>query len=374
MGASVYTQGQNAFEKQWCGNSKVDVEIQTGKNGEVKTRASIVVPQNLKEVTNYSEETALINKTEQGLIMTLDGKANAAHLGKIYNYDEDDNTNIFIPYLYMSSASRNLNNIDINMARTFKGNTEETFTIVPINDAFGTPLCECQREMLLEKIQQNLVRRNAVLSEIAKNIVFHMNTVAEQNAQIKKWSNAKADESHLKSLNKQLALKIVECQTFVKKIEKLNSDIKDNENQLQEKQQEGQKKQAEIRHSEYRLRVFRGKFWGKQTVKDAADSRGPKKSKSAAQDLSYFLTAASQGCEAAHTNTVSLDKLFPREELSHNGSYSKWATQMNQIQRQLVYLRNKVTLDKVDSQVQSEVSKLTTLKNKFDEIYAAKRN
>merc|ERR1712037_314384 len=164
---------------------------------------------------------------EQGLILTLDSKANAAHLGTIYNYDEDDNTNIFIPYLYLTSANRNQENIDVEMGRTFKGNIETRFSIVPINDNFGTPLCECQREMLLERIQQNIVRRNSVLTYISQQIVLTINHITTENFNIKKWKNAKYDETYLKSLNKQVQNKMEECKTYVKKIKKLKEDIED---------------------------------------------------------------------------------------------------------------------------------------------------
>jgi len=305
--------------------------------------------------------------------LTLDSKANAAHLGRIYNYDEDDNTNIFIPYLYMGSASRNLNSIDINMDRTFKGNTAESFTLVPINDSFSTPLCECQREMLLEKIQQNLVKRTAVLSEIAKNIIFQMNDVIQQNSQIKKWSNKKTDPTHLQNLQKQLSLKIVECQTFVQKIEKLNSDIKDNESQLAVKQQEGQKKQSDIELSEYYLKVYRTQFWNFQNINDAT-SYGPKESQEAASQVNQFVHASAQDCEAAQKNTVSLYEMFPREKLSSGqDGYKRWAQELTDLQKELKHIRREVTLSNVLDKTAAQVTKISTLKGKFDAIFAEKR-
>jgi hypothetical protein len=319
----------------------------------------------------YSKEETLINKVEQGLIMTLDGKANAAHLGNIYNYDEDDNTNIFIPYLYMSSASRNLNNIDIDMERTFKGNNQERFTIVPINDAFGTPLCECQREMLLEKIQQNLTRRNAVLSFIAREIVFRVNAISVQNSEIKKWSNAKVDQSHLKSLHKQLTLKIEECKTYVKKIEKLNSDIQTEEKNLNNKTQEGQKKDGEIQIAVNNISIFRNEFMT-QTVNNASVSKFEPQQKMS-EAIAYFTKGASQYIDAARNDAQYVINTFPRDRSVKSGNMKGYVNQMNETTNNISLVRMKIEVTKVEAQLKSDISRVTILQGKFDEILAEKK-
>ena len=229
-----------AFSQKWCGNSKVDVEIQSGKDGNVKTMASIVVPTTLAEVTKYAHnDQKLIPKTEQGLVLTLDGKANPEHLGTIYNYDEDDNTQIFIPYLYLSSVSSNTDGMNVQMARSFKKTVDDIkFNIIPVNDAFGTALCECQVTMLLERIQQNLTKRFSVLTYIGSQIVKASNNLAYENREIIKWTNAKASKATLDSLRKQAVNKDKECNAYKDQITRLNSDISKDDSDLARKHNE----------------------------------------------------------------------------------------------------------------------------------------
>ena len=242
----------NAFDKKWCGNSKVDVEITTEWAGKKeKTHASIVVPTTLSEVSIFDDKVAkLIQKTEQGLVLTLDGKANAKHLGVIYNYDEDDNTQIFIPYLYLSSVTPNMDILNVNMARTFAKVETKMFNIVPVVDAFGTPLCECQQTMLLERIQQNLIKRLAILAHISKNISNNMVWVTFYNSEITKWTNWKPNKTLRDSLTKQAGNKEIECKAFEKAIQRLNGEITLEENSLAKKVQETQKLDASIKYQE----------------------------------------------------------------------------------------------------------------------------
>jgi hypothetical protein len=250
----------NAFSSKWCGNSKVDVELTTGANGEIKTLASIVVPTTLSEVSEFNQaEKKLIQKTEQGLVLTLDGKANAAHLGSIYNYDEDDNTQIFIPYLYLSSVSENTNGMNVVMARTFKSlHADQKFNLVPVADAFGTALCQCQLQMLMDRIQQNLIKRHSVLAYVALQISEQMDQLSFVRGEIKKWTNAKADKSLLISLQKQAVSKELECKAFESQIKQLNSDIVDKETDLAQRKQDAARVQTDIENSEWFLGWWRG--------------------------------------------------------------------------------------------------------------------
>jgi len=238
----------NAFDKKWCGNSKVDVEITTEWDGKKeKTHASIVVPTTLSEVSIFDNKVAkLIQKTEQGLVLTLDGKANAKHLGVIYNYDEDDNTQIFIPYLYLSSITPNMDILNVNMARTFAKVENKMFNIVPVVDAFGTPLCECQQAMLLERIQQNLTKRLAILAHIAKNISSNIVWIAHYNAEITKWTNWKPNKTLRDSLTKQATNKDAECSAFQSAIEQLNAEIMTEVTSLAGKNEESVKNDSKI--------------------------------------------------------------------------------------------------------------------------------
>jgi len=266
----------NAFDKKWCGNSKVDVEITTEWDGKKeKTHASIVVPTTLSEVSIFDNKVAkLIQKTEQGLVLTLDGKANAKHLGVIYNYDEDDNTQIFIPYLYLSSITPNMDILNVNMARTFAKVENKMFNIVPVVDAFGTPLCECQQAMLLERIQQNLTKRLAILAHIAKNISSNIVWIAHYNAEITKWTNWKPNKTLRDSLTKQATNKQTECSAFELAITRLNADIILEENSLAGKQQDTQKLDSSIKYLEAKINAYTVGMNGNWVDNKDVDSQG----------------------------------------------------------------------------------------------------
>jgi len=266
----------NAFDKKWCGNSKVDVEITTNWEGKKeKTHASIVVPTTLSEVSIFDDKVAkLIQKTEQGLVLTLDGKANAKHLGVIYNYDEDDNTQIFIPYLYLSSITPNMDILNVNMARTFAKVETKMFNIVPVVDAFGTPLCECQQAMLLERIQQNLTKRLAILAHISKNISQNMVWVAYWNSEITKWTNWKPNKTLRDSLTKQATNKQTECSAFELAITRLNADIVLEENSLAGKQQDTQKLDSSIKYLEAKINAYTVGMNGNWVDNKDVDSQG----------------------------------------------------------------------------------------------------
>jgi hypothetical protein len=237
-------------KKKWCGNSKIDVEIQTGKDATlVTTLASIVVPTSLTLLGDYNTaETKLIKKTEQGLILTLDGKAKAQHLGTIYNYDEDDNSQIFIPYLYISSIEYNLDMMNVQMSRTFKGPNDFTFNVVPVKDVFGTPLCECQKEMLLERLQQNLIKRISILTVIAKEITKEVNNVDYYNSEITKYENDKPNLDIKKSLLSQEQNKIKECEAIKETIAKLNKEIVNANTDLNTQTSKMETNQENIKH------------------------------------------------------------------------------------------------------------------------------
>lgn len=223
----VLSLSTTVIDKKWCGNSKVDVEIVTLKGDkQLITKASITVPNFLQQLSNFKkEQKELIAKTEQGLILTLDGKAEKEHLGVIYNYDEDDNTQIFIPYLYISAINQNFNKFNVIMSRTFKGNKNFIFDIIPVPDAFGTDLCPCQRVMFSEKIKNNLMRRISVLTSISTEIVNQFNNIDFYNSEIKKWKSVKPDTTLVNSLIKQRDNKEKECKQIDLSIVTLNASL-----------------------------------------------------------------------------------------------------------------------------------------------------
>lgn len=285
----------SAFQKNWCGNSKVDIEISTGIEIKVITKASIVVPSTLTEIGTYQQTSKLIKKTEQGLVLTLDGAANPAHLGKIYNYDEDDNTQIFIPYLYISAINRNTGIFNVLMARTFKGPGEFKFNIVPVPDAFGTNLCPCQLEMLQDRIKQNLTKRIAVLSSISSRIVTYVNEVVFYTGEIKKWTDLKINQEDLKNLQTSKTNKVAECKAFNDQIKTLNGKVTENVTTLSERNAKSQIVCGEIRRIENELGYSR---WAEVELRDANKYT---------MDLWKY---ADNGFTAAYKNLVTIENNF----------------------------------------------------------------
>merc|ERR1712216_35440 len=176
----------------------------------------------------------------------------------------------------------------------------------------------------------------------AREIVFSLNSVAEQNAQIKKWKNAKADQSVLQSLNKQLTLKIEECKTYVKKIEKLNNDIQTEEKNLANKQQEGQKNDSDIKQTQFLINLFRNQFLGKQTINDATVARAPQPAVDKAIAVSTFVDSARQRIGMAEDQSKTLAKNFPRDRQVLNGSIKQYAMQMAEVHNSLMAVKMSV--------------------------------
>jgi hypothetical protein len=240
----------NTFDAPWCGNSKVNVEITTTEAGKmIVTKASIIVPSSITRVRTRAmnqkvADLKLIPKTEQGIIMTLDGKAQKEHLGNIYNYDEDDNTQIFIPYLYLSAIEENFDRFNVHMSRTFKGEKELKFDLVPVADAYGVNLCDCQRKMFADRIKANLLKRYSILTELAQNLSTHISSVIAFSAQIKALENTKIDKSKVQALTKAIPVKDSQCTT-----------LKNTINDLNNKQDSDKTKKDELDNQAYQLTI-----------------------------------------------------------------------------------------------------------------------
>lgn len=249
----------NKWDAPWCGNSKVNVEITTSEAGKlIVTKASIVVPATITRVQTrpMNEKIAdlkLIPKSEQGIIMTLDGKAQKEHLGNIYNYDEDDNTQIFIPYLYVSSIEDNFDKFNVQMSRTFKGEKELKFDLVPVADSYGTNLCDCQKKMFADRIKQNLLKRYSILTELAKSLAKEISSVIAINAQIKILEDTKIDKSKVQALTKAIPIKDQQCNTLKDTIDDLNNKQDNDKTKKEELDTQAENVSQEIKHVEYAL-------------------------------------------------------------------------------------------------------------------------
>lgn len=221
---------EDAFDRKWCGNSKINVEI-VSKHGQkqVVTKASIVVPSSLDRIKSLDlKSLKLIPKSEQGLVLSLDGKAQAEQLGNIYNYDEDDTTQIFIPYLYLTSIENNFDKFTVSMARTFKGESSFNFNIVPVPDAFGTNLCKCQFEMFNDRITANLTRRKSLLTNLVNHIVGKVTEFSSLSEQLKKAIASKVDTTELNNTIKAKEQKQKACEALRATETALNQEISNN--------------------------------------------------------------------------------------------------------------------------------------------------
>jgi hypothetical protein len=201
----------------WCGSGKVNVQIETeeGTTKEI-TKASMIVPRTMVSISKFVEDNAtleLIPKREQGIILYLEGQANAHHLGSIYNYDEDDNRQVFIPYIYIAAVNQNIDSINISMVRTFKEmpegsssptsprNVIKTFTLRFVNDEYDVALCDCQIEYLLRIISFNFTRRIAIVTKIAENLIKTINFYLSLLKEIQILENKQPDRSKIIEIN-----------------------------------------------------------------------------------------------------------------------------------------------------------------------------
>lgn len=227
--SAISAQAVDPFKQAWCGNSKVNVEISTlNGNQQVITKASIIVPVYLAKLDTYDNSVKkIVDKDQQGLILSLEDKANKDHLGVIYNYDEDDKSQIFIPYLYISSVKENNGKFEFTMERTFKGPQDLSFTMSPIPDEYKTNLCECQLQMFNARITENILKRIQVLTYIAVQIQKSINEISNIDRILKEWRAKKVDTSKLQQLEKDFTAKTAECDALQKKIQSLNSDLND---------------------------------------------------------------------------------------------------------------------------------------------------
>jgi len=145
----------------------------------------------------------LIPKIYQGLILHLQDAADEKHLGTVYNYDEDDKSSIFIPYLYLSAVEQVADKFVVTMERTFKDNSSFTFYIVPQPDSFDTNMCDCQRRMLKERIVQNFQRRKDILRELALKMVDQVGMIEITTKNLREAEARVIDESKLVEIKKE---------------------------------------------------------------------------------------------------------------------------------------------------------------------------
>ena len=210
------------LEDRWCGSSVVSVAIVTKENGkESITKAKMTVPVNLvKAVSHLSVDAktdqqnfnsgALIKKTQQGIIFTLDGPADSTQLGRFFEKDEDSENDIYIPYIFFTDAIGSMTpqtnptnfSIDLYYKKDFKNkvyadNKHIVVTIRFLADNYNTNICQCMFTFFLAKIKYNWRLRNESLKYIRSQLFIHIRSL---HANYKAAKTIKGNEADLKKV------------------------------------------------------------------------------------------------------------------------------------------------------------------------------
>lgn len=289
LNSIVQANSQSSFDKTWCGSSRVPVEIVTknANNVGIVTKAYIVVPSTLQKiVVRNVAEKQMIPKTEEGLILTLKGEANKEHLGKIYNYDEDANTEIYIPYLFINSISTIGTNFKIHLSRTFKDKNPVEFSLNPMADEYGTNLCNCQWQMLYQRIKENFESRKSFLASIANAIILSFSNVQYYTDLLYKYKNQIIDKSRITQLKKELEIIIQRCTNIQIEISSLETTLKQTIHEIEIHNENIVVKTGEIQKYEKNLAAY---FAEKERVETEIKDEN---NKQVDQMLRYLLDAS----------------------------------------------------------------------------------
>jgi hypothetical protein len=157
------------------------------------------------------------------LILTLNGPAIVGQIDVIYKYDQDTNSEIYIPYAYIENIDMIDKGFSFLMSKTFKTNQQFAFTIRPIPDAFGTNLCECQIKMFRERLMENYRKRTQILKYIVTQIVDQINAIKSIAKNIKRLENITIDKTKINTLRKRSTEQDQQCKTYTNSINTLNN-------------------------------------------------------------------------------------------------------------------------------------------------------
>lgn len=263
-----------ADEDKWCGSSVVSVSIISIENGkEAITKAKLTVPVSLeKAVSHISVDAktkqeifnsgALIKKSQQGIIFTLDGPVNSVQLGKIYERDEDSENDIYIPYSFITtinSVSTPANeptsfSIDLFFKKDFKTKLLSDKQIYKVtirfeSDAFKTTICDCMFKYFVAKIRFNWRLRRESLEYIRTQLFRHirilfanykaLKSIQGNDADIKKVEKLKitktTQETECSDIKITLDMKLLKSLEMSKKMDALvNPDCEKFDTQIRE--------------------------------------------------------------------------------------------------------------------------------------------
>lgn len=219
----------------WCGHSKISVDIVTtdqSSNKRVVTSASIIVPKIMEVISKEVElqQMDLIPKSEQGIVLYLEQnqQAHEKHLGVIYNYDEDSDKALYIPYLYMSKIyDESEDKIRIDLARTFDNSSLSSFELVFTPDSNGIKLCDCQKEWFVRRIKTIQRKRVEIIKAISTGLIKHISLYLTLLKKLKIAQDATNDQKKTEEEMNHLVLIInkLDCEGMKKEYDILSKEL-----------------------------------------------------------------------------------------------------------------------------------------------------
>jgi len=238
---------QLSDEDKWCGSSVVSIDIVSTENGkEVVTKTNLTVPVSLEKAnSNLSIESKgkidafqignLIKKSHQGIIFTLDGPPNSLQLGKIYEKDEDSETNIYIPYAFITQINSNVSPdinptsfiIDLFFKKDFKSKvlTEKQIYKVSLrftHDKYNSNICACMFTYFVAKIRYNWRLRRESLEHIRFQLFLQIKSLHANYKAIKTVQSSTTDLKLVETLKIKKISVESECSNL-----KLTLDMKE---------------------------------------------------------------------------------------------------------------------------------------------------
>jgi hypothetical protein len=234
-------------EDKWCGSSVVSVDIVSTENGkEVVTKATLLVPVSLEKPDNLSIESkgiidpyktgTLIKKSQQGIIFTLNGPPDSSQLSKIYEKDEDSETNIYIPYAFITQINSNTSPdinptnfiIDLYFKKDFQSKVLTDKQIYKVSlrftaDQYRSNICECMFKFFAAKIRFNWRLRRESLEYIRSQLFSQIKSLYANYKAIKTVQASTTDLKLVETLKINMTSQESQCSNL-----KLTLDMNQN--------------------------------------------------------------------------------------------------------------------------------------------------
>jgi len=240
--APVISNVQIKIDK-WCGSSIVKVAIKTIQNKEEQvTEASILVPislksynthkENINEQDPYINSKKLVEKTNEGLVLTL-LKSNPSHIGLIYEKDEDSDNSIYIPYSFIANIDEETINYEKRLKLLFhkdfknsKLNDQYYVYITFLKDEYGVEICDCMIEYFIMKLKFFWKLRVDIFLFIKAKLFESIGIYYSTTKSIKQLEeNVVRDEQMHQRMLLEYEKRVDKCDTYEKNQKKLTSDL-----------------------------------------------------------------------------------------------------------------------------------------------------